>query len=98
MSDLPECASCGWPLDHVDHYAIQHEIYDPTIELYRPVGVEDAVAPGVMGLASETDLRCGRCGVPIEDREQRAYFYKRWSSAILAIEELKNSTMREVRK
>jgi hypothetical protein len=64
----PLCTSCGKPLEKVDHYQIEHMTLDQ--EIYRPTHAGE-------GLASETDLRCGWCDVPLT-LEQRRYFYERW--------------------
>jgi hypothetical protein len=63
----PVC-ECGKELDRIDRYGIDHEILDG--DEYRPVNVNE-------GLASETDLRCGYCGVSVP-REHRQFFYERW--------------------
>src|SRR5262245_5136226 len=72
-TSAPACRACGHPLDRVDHVGIEHTILDG--EGYRPVSPVDG-PPGV-GLASETQLRCGRCGAEVE-RADREFFYRRW--------------------
>lgn len=72
---MPVCPGCDHPLDRIDHFAIEHLILRD--DVYRPTGIDDGDGQGGYGLASEVDLRCGRCGEPLP-REDRQYFYRRW--------------------
>ena len=80
---MPACPYCHHPLDRIDHYGIEHLILRD--DIYRPVGIDDGDSKGGCGLASEVDLRCGRCGEPVP-RESREYFYRRWYQ-VLALRE-----------
>lgn len=77
MNEIPHCPSCHHALTRVDHYGIEHLILDDSV--YRPVNVEE-------GLASEVDLRCGFCALPLP-REMREFFYRRWYAVIEATRE-----------
>jgi len=65
---VPTCPHCNNPVDHVDHYGIEHTVYDRG--QYRPLH-------GGEGLASEVDLRCGHCATSLP-QEARLFFYPRW--------------------
>jgi hypothetical protein len=41
------------------------------------VGIDEGDGHGGFGVASETQLRCGYCGVEVP-REHRRFFYERW--------------------
>jgi hypothetical protein len=61
----PNCWSCHTALDRVDHYGIEHTMLRG--DTYGPVGVMDGGLNGNQyGVASEVDLRCGRCGGSLE--------------------------------
>jgi hypothetical protein len=76
LDATPVCESCSHPLVWVDHYQIEHSILDE--DRYRPVGLMDRGPQGEdHPLASEVDLRCGRCGRSLTV-DQRRWFYQRW--------------------
>jgi hypothetical protein len=62
----------------VDHYGIQHTIYDSGH--YRDQNGEE-------GLASEVCLVCGHCHHPLTT-EAKLFFYPRWVAVIQATEAL----------
>jgi hypothetical protein len=71
----PACPGCGRVLDRIDHHAVEHMILSD--DVYRPTGIDEGDGHGGFGVASETQLRCGYCGVEVP-REHRQYFYERW--------------------
>jgi hypothetical protein len=78
IDNPPDCPGCGNPLLRVDHYGIQHTIYDSGN--YRDQNGEE-------GLASEVSLVCGWCHEPLST-EAKQFFYPRWSAVIQATEAL----------